>query len=149
MQSHEDWVNKCIQMAEANVDAGQMPFAAIVVKEGKQVAFGVNDGAAANDPTAHGEIRALQAAGKALEQLDLSGCVLYTNCEPCPMCLGAIYWSGIKEVYYGLSVADQTEFDELPAHMYKEFQKSADKREVKTVEVTNVEGRTPFLKMKQ
>lgn len=137
-------------MASANVDAGQMPYASIIVKDGEEVAGGMNDAEATKDPTAHGEIRALQAAGRKLQQLDLSECIMYTNCEPCPMCLAAAYWSGIKEIYYGLSVEGQAEFEQFPRHMYKEFQRSREEREIK---VTEVEGekdaKVPFMKLRE
>ncbi|SDO53313.1 nucleoside deaminase [Alkalicoccus daliensis] len=147
MTSHEEWIERCIAMAGANADAGQMPFASIIVRDGEEVARGLNDGKAAMDPTAHGEIRALQAAGKKLKQTDLTGCILYTNCEPCPMCLGAVYWSGIKEVYYGLSIEAQAEFDQLPKYMYEEFQRNKEDREVKVTEIKGkTDSRAPFKK---
>lgn len=149
-EEHQKWIEICLQMAEDNVKAGQLPFAAIVVKEGEAAAFGVNDGKAAHDPTAHGEIRAIQKAGAKLQTTDLSGCVLYTNCEPCPMCLGAVYWSGIKEVHYGLSIEQQAEFDTYPKEMYEEFQLPPEKRKVHRNDWSgSVNGKVPFQKIKQ
>ena len=77
------------------------PFGAVVVKDGKVIASACNTVLKDNDPTAHGEINAIRKASKILNTEDLSGCVLYTTAYPCPMCLGAIIWSNIKEVYYG------------------------------------------------
>lgn len=149
MKTHQEWIEKCIDMAVKNVEDGQMPFASVVIRNGEEVAAGVNDGKATNDPTAHGEIRAIQAAGKALRTTDLSDCVLYTNCEPCPMCLGALYWSGIKEVYYGLSVKAQAEFDELPEKIYQEFQLSREERSIDVKEASSSSARTPFIKLQE
>ncbi|PRO65730.1 nucleoside deaminase [Alkalicoccus urumqiensis] len=145
MEEHQKWIEKCIRMAVDNTKQGQDPFAAVVVKDGEEVASGVNDGKAAFDPTAHGEIRALQAAGRALESRDLSGCVLYTNCEPCPMCYAAIFWSGITDVYYGLSVAEQNAFDDKPQQLYDELRKDPGERSIqpKAVE-TAMDPMAPF-----
>lgn len=82
------------------------PFGTVIVKDGKVIASGHNKVLKNNDPTSHGEIVAIREAGKKLKTFDLSGCELYTSCYPCPMCLGAIYWSRIKTVYYGCSEKD-------------------------------------------
>jgi guanine deaminase len=145
-KNHDYWMEKCIRMAEDNVKAGQSPFASIIVKNGEAVSYGVNDAKASFDPTAHGEIRAIQKAGRKLQTLNLSDCVLYTNCEPCPMCLGAIYWSGITEVWYGLSIEAQAEFDKLPKEMYEEFKKTGTIKKLSMKDLSSqVEGRRPFL----
>ncbi|NJP37347.1 nucleoside deaminase [Alkalicoccus luteus] len=149
--THDAWMQKCVEMAVQNVEDGMPPFAAVVVKDGEEIASAVNDGPAEQDPTAHGEIRALQKAGKELGSTDLSGCVLYTNCEPCPMCLGAVYWSGIKDVYYGLSIEGQAEFDDLPKQMYEEYQKEKGKRSVRVRGIIphEVDPRAPFVKQEE
>ena len=82
------------------------PFGAVIVKEGKVVATAHNEVLKTNDPTAHAEINAIRQASKKLENFDLSGCELYTSCEPCPMCLGAILWARIERVYYGATKED-------------------------------------------
>ena len=85
------------------------PFGAVIVKDGEIIAEGFNNVTSSNDPTAHAEITAIRNACKKLETFDLSGCELYTSCEPCPMCLSAIIWANIKEVYYGCTKGDAGE----------------------------------------
>ena len=102
-----DFMRRAIALALDNVRSGQGgPFAAIVVKEGRIIAEGANRVTAANDPTAHAEIVAIREACRALGSFRLSGCELYTTCEPCPMCLGAIYWARPARVYFGATAAD-------------------------------------------
>ena len=93
----EDIMREAISLADNNVRNGGGPFGAVIVKDGKVVATGVNRVTANNDPTAHAEVSAIRNACKKLKTFDLSGCEIYSSCEPCPMCLGAIYWSRIKK----------------------------------------------------
>jgi guanine deaminase len=96
-----------IDLALENVRSGRGgPFGAVVVKDGKIVASGVNQVTASNDPTAHAEIVAIRAACAALGSFQLDGCDLYTSCEPCPMCLGAIYWARPARVFFGARASD-------------------------------------------
>lgn len=145
--SHQEWIARCIDLATENRAHGQAPFAALVVQNGKVVGKGVNDVKATNDLTGHAEIRALQAAARQTGSRRLAGCVLYTSCEPCPMCLGAIYWSGITQVYYGLSIAGQAEFSDLPQRQYAEFRLAAQERSVQALQASpdGVDPRGPFL----
>jgi len=144
--THQEWVAQCIELALDNAKQGQAPFAALVVQDGHLVGTGVNDVKATQDLVGHAEIRALQAAAKRMGTRRLAGCVLYTSCEPCPMCLGAIYWSGITQVYYGLSVAEQAAFDELPAFQYADLCRAGHERHVQLVQATpdNLDPRRPF-----
>ncbi len=108
-------MNKYMQIAKETADRGIKekeggPFgAAIVDKDGKIIATGNNQVLLKNDPTAHAEITAIREACKKLNTYDLSNCILYTSCEPCPMCLSAIIWSNIKEIYYGCTQEDAAE----------------------------------------
>ncbi len=108
-------MNKYMQIAKETADRGIKekeggPFgAAIVDKDGKIIAIGNNQVLLKNDPTAHAEITAIREACKKLNTYDLSNCILYTSCEPCPMCLSAIIWSNIKEIYYGCTQEDAAE----------------------------------------
>ena len=90
---HEDFMRQAIDLAVENIKNGGGPFGAVIVKDGEVVATGANRVTANNDPTAHAEVSAIRAACTKLGTFDLSGCVIYTSCEPCPMCLGAIYWA--------------------------------------------------------
>lgn len=97
----EELMQKAIELSEANVANGGGPFGAVIARDGKIVATGVNRVTAKHDPTAHAEVSAIRAACESLNTFDLSGCEIYTSCEPCPMCLGAIYWAHIDKIYFG------------------------------------------------
>ncbi|MDQ0495138.1 nucleoside deaminase [Paenibacillus brasilensis] len=99
--SNENLMNQAIQLAQQNVVSGHGgPFGAIVVKDGKIIGSGVNEVTSSCDPTAHAEVQAIREACKHLNDFQLNGCVIYTSCEPCPMCIGAIYWARPDAVYY-------------------------------------------------
>lgn len=95
-----------VEACKRGVDSGQTPFAAIVVKDGRVVANSTNTVWRDTDPTAHAEVNAIRAASRALHTIDLSGCVMYTTTEPCPMCLSAIHWAKIDRVVYGATIDD-------------------------------------------
>jgi guanine deaminase len=98
---------RAIELAIENVRSGRGgPFGAVVVKDGRMIASGTNQVTASNDPTAHAEVIAIRAACAALGTFQLDGCDLYTTCEPCPMCLGAIYWARLSRVFFGGTAAD-------------------------------------------
>ena len=117
----EDIMREAISLADDNVRNGGGPFGAVIVKDGKVVATGVNRVTANNDPTAHAEVSAIRNACKKLKTFDLSGCEIYSSCEPCPMCLGAIYWSRIKKIYYGNSKADAKDIGFDDSFIYDEL----------------------------
>ncbi|WP_225999459.1 nucleoside deaminase [Paenibacillus sp. BJ-4] len=99
--SNETLMNQAIQLAHQNVVSGHGgPFGAIVVKDGKIIGSGVNEVTSSCDPTAHAEVQAIREACNHLNDFQLNGCVIYTSCEPCPMCIGAIYWARPDAVYY-------------------------------------------------
>lgn len=102
----DKFMRHAIQLALENVKKGGGPFAALVVKDGVVVADGVNQVTATNDPTAHAEIVAIRNACRKLKNFQLTGCEIYTTCEPCPMCLGAIYWARPARIYYGSTKED-------------------------------------------
>ncbi len=103
----EYFMREAIRLSVENVNSGKGgPFAALVVKDGKIIASGTNLVTSSNDPTAHAEITAIRNACKVLNSFQLEGCEIYTSCEPCPMCLGAIYWARPTRVYYGNRQAD-------------------------------------------
>ena len=97
---HNFFLEKAIEKAVENIERGGGPFGAVIVKDGKIIASSHNTVIEDNDPTAHAEINVIRKASKILNTHDLSGCILYVNCEPCPMCLSAIIWANIKEVYF-------------------------------------------------
>src|SRR4030095_7169658 len=109
------FMKKAIRLSIANVEKGKGgPFGVVIVKDGKVIARGVNNVTSTNDPTAHAEVVAIRKACKALKTYQLSGCDIYTSCEPCPMCLGAIYWARPDRVIYANTKEDAAaiEFDD-------------------------------------
>ena len=100
MPDDKKYLRKAIEIALEGIKDGGGPFGAVILKDGKIIARSNNRVVLSNDPTAHAEILAIREAAALLRNRDLSDCVLYSSCEPCPMCLGAIYWSGIKKVVY-------------------------------------------------
>ena len=111
------------------------PFAAVVVKDGKIVAEGANEVTATNDPTAHAEVVAIRAACRKLNSFDLHGCEIYTSCEPCPMCLGAIYWARPARVYYANSAADAARAGFDDAFIYQEISRSHPERQIPMIQL--------------
>lgn len=101
-----DYMLRAIQVTQRGIAAGQTPFGAVIVRDGAIVAEGHNCVWLTGDPTAHAEVVAIRTAAAALKTISLEGCVMYTTCEPCPMCLSAIHWSKIDVVYYGAVIAD-------------------------------------------
>lgn len=112
--SHEHWLGQAIQIANENVAVGGGPFAAIVVKEGEIVGKGVNEIHLQHDPTAHAELLALREACIRLGRADLSDCILYASGEPCPMCMGAIYWARPQAIYYACSKLEASSACDFP-----------------------------------
>ena len=131
MQSENSFMQMAIGLATENVRTGAGgPFGAVLVRNGEIVATGVNQVTAANDPTAHAEVNAIREACRALGTFQLTGCVLYTSCEPCPMCLGAVYWSRLDAVYYGNSCHDAAEAGFDDSHIYDEMKIPRHERKV-------------------
>ena len=114
-----DIMRKAIALSIENVKNGGGPFGALIVKDGKIIAHGVNRVTANNDPTAHAEISAIRAACEKLHTFDLSGCEIYTSCEPCPMCLGAIYWAHLDKIYYGNNKHDAADIGFDDSFIYR------------------------------
>lgn len=117
----EDLMRKAIELSIENVAAGGGPFGAVIARNGEIIATGVNRVTSNCDPTAHAEVSAIRAAAKALGTFDLSGCEIYTSCEPCPMCLGAIYWAHLDRMYYGNNKQDAAAIGFDDAFIYEEL----------------------------
>lgn len=114
-------MRKAIELSIENVKNGGGPFGAVIVKDGEIVATGVNRVTANHDPTAHAEVSAIRAACQKLGTFDLSGCEIYTSCEPCPMCLGAIYWAHLDKIYYGNNKTDAARIGFDDSFIYDEL----------------------------
>ena len=109
LHKHNAFMKRAIELSLENVRSGRGgPFGCVIVKDGDVVAEGVNEVTASNDPTAHAEILAIRRASQKLGCFELAGCDLYTSCEPCPMCLSAIYWARIERIYFANLSADAT-----------------------------------------
>lgn len=122
MSTPQEFMRAAIQLSVENVHKGSGgPFAAVVVKDGQIVATGTNLVTSSLDPTAHAEVTAIRNACRALGTFQLDGCELYTTCEPCPMCLGAIYWARPDRVYYGNTRADAAEIGFDDDFIYQEI----------------------------
>lgn len=141
---NEDFMRQAIELAVENIKNGGGPFGAVIVKDGAVVATGANRVTANNDPTAHAEVCAIRAACTKLGTFDLSGCVIYTSCEPCPMCLGAIYWAHIDKIYYGANQLDAASVDFDDSFIYRELELTPDKRNKPVENILHDEAQAPF-----
>lgn len=126
-----EFMRKAIDLATENVRSGSGgPFGAVVVRDGIIVGEGANRVTQQNDPTAHAEVRAIRAACQALGVFSLHGCEIYTSCEPCPMCLGAIYWARIDRIWFGNTSADAARVAFDDAFLYREVALPAPQRAI-------------------
>ncbi len=123
---------EAIRLSENNVRNGGGPFGAVIAKDGEIVATGVNRVTSDCDPTAHAEVNAIRAACARLGTFDLSGCELYSSCEPCPMCLGAIYWAHLDKLYYGNDKKDAAGIGFDDAFIYRELDLKPEDRALKS-----------------
>lgn len=126
----------CSLSAE-NVDRGGGPFGAVIVRDGEIVATGVNQVTLINDPTAHAEVSAIRNACRKLETFQLTDCVVYSSCEPCPMCLSALYWAGVKKIYFGNTKEDAAAIDFSDKFIYDEIERKPWERRVPGIHVKN------------
>lgn len=142
--NHNDFMKKAISIASENVGKYGGPFGAVIVKDNKIISTGFNTVTTTNDPTAHAEVNAIRNACKTLETFELDGCEIYSSCEPCPMCLSAIYWSGIKTVYFAGSRYDAEDAGFDDSFIYDELKRSSDEKTVKIQQILSEEGKEPF-----
>jgi tRNA(Arg) A34 adenosine deaminase TadA len=147
--NNKKYMLDAIQLASNNVDIGGGPFAAVIVKNNKIIAAAANSVTTDNDPTAHAEVNAIRKACENLNTFDLSGCVIYTSCEPCPMCLGAIYWAHIDKVFYGNTKEDAKKIGFDDSFIYKEMELPLNKRKVKFEQLLHSEAFVSFDKWMQ
>lgn len=146
-EKDKEFIKRAIALSEKgmNADAGG-PFGALVVKNGEIIAEGFNQVTSSNDPTAHAEVVAIRKACEKLGAFQLDDCIIYTSCEPCPMCLGAIYWSRPKAVYYACTKEDAAEIGFDDHFIYDEIDKNIEDRNVKFINLNREEGRVVFKK---
>ena len=138
------FMKKAIELSVQNIDKGGGPFASVIVKDDKIIAEGSNKVTPTNDPTAHGEIVAIREACKKLNNFSLKGCELYSTCEPCPMCLSAIYWARLDKIYYANTREDARKIDFDDSLIYEELQKNIDERKITMIQMMRNEALKTF-----
>lgn len=144
MDNNEKYMQMAIDLAVENVKNGGGPFGAVIVKDGKVLATGVNRVTTNNDPTAHAEVTAIRNACSKLSTFDLEGSTIYSSCEPCPMCLGAIYWAHISHLYCGGTKDDAEAINFGDAFIYRELAKPYADRQLNPHFIMHVEALAPF-----
>jgi tRNA(Arg) A34 adenosine deaminase TadA len=145
MQGNPIFMEKAIALATENVLSGRGgPFGAVIVRNGEIIATGANGVTATNDPTAHGEIVAIRNACFRLTTFQLAGCEIYTSCEPCPMCLAAIYWARCEAIFYGGSAADAAAAGFDDAFLYQELKQPINQRKIPTVNLLREKALSSF-----
>ena len=135
MNSKNKFMLRAIELSINSVNTAGGPFGCVIVKENKIIAEGSNKVTSSNDPTAHGEIVAIREACQNLNTFDLSGCEIYTSCEPCPMCLSAIYWSRLDKIYYANTREDAKNIDFDDSFIYLEIPKKISDRKIKMIQM--------------
>ena len=139
-----EFMKRAIELSIESVNKGGGPFGCVIVKDEKIVSEGSNKVTSSKDPTAHGEIVAIREACKKVNNFSLSGFELYSSCEPCPMCLSAIYWARIDKIYYANTRKDAKKIDFDDSLIYSEFQKSIDKRKIPMAQMMRDEALKAF-----
>jgi tRNA(Arg) A34 adenosine deaminase TadA len=145
MAFEEKYMRRAIELSRNNVANGRGgPFGAVVVKEGKVIGEGWNKVTAHNDPTAHAEIEAIRAACANIKNFDLAGAEIYASCEPCPMCLSAIYWARLSKIYYANTKADAAAIEFDDEHIYEELSKNHQSRKIPAEQLLREEALEVF-----
>lgn len=140
----KDFMSSAIEASLESVKNKGGPFGAVIVKDGKIIAKASNRVVLNNDPTAHAEINAIRAACEALKTFNLSGCTIYTSCEPCPMCLGAIYWARINKIFYANTRIDAKAIGFDDSLIYDELGKPISKRSIPMIQIMQQEAVKAF-----
>src|SRR5512133_25510 len=141
----EKFMREAVSIAKLNaVSVSGGPFGAVITKNGEIVSSASNSVTPDNDPTAHAEVNAIRSACRKLNTFDLSGCTLYTSCEPCPMCLSAAYWARVDKIYYAAGREDAADVGFNDAFMYEEFLKPMSERRIPIEQILKNEGVEPF-----
>tara|TARA_X000000368_G_C22956074_1_gene678823 strand:+ start:175 stop:639 length:465 start_codon:yes stop_codon:yes gene_type:complete len=138
------FMKRAIELSVQNVNKGGGPFGSVIVKDNQIIAEGSNKVTPTNDPTAHGEIVAIREACKKINDFSLKGCELYSTCEPCPMCLSAIYWARIEKIYYANTREDARKIDFDDSLIYSELNKNINERRIPMVQIMRSEAMTAF-----
>ena len=150
IDQHKKFMREAIRLSMENVQSDNGgPFGTIIVKNGKIIATGVNEVTKSNDPTAHAEMIAIRNACEKLNSFQLDGCDIYCSCEPCPMCLGAIYWARPKSIYFANSKKDAAEINFDDNIIYQEIKLPIHERKLPTTQLLRDEAQSVFLQWKE
>ena len=141
---NNNFMRRAIELSIQNIKDNGGPFGCVIVKKNKIIAEGINRVTCNNDPTAHAEIVAIRNACEKLNTFNLEECELYTSCEPCPMCLSAIYWSHINKIYYGNSRLDAAKIGFDDDFIYNEFNKKLSSRKIQMKQINQSEAKKAF-----
>ena len=139
-----EFMQRAIELSVESVNHGGGPFGSVIVKDNKIISEGSNKVTQTNDPTAHGEIVAIRDACRKLNNFTLNGCELYSSCEPCPMCLSAIYWARITKIYFANTREDAQKIDFDDSLIYSEFKKNINKRKISMIQMMRNEALKAF-----
>jgi tRNA(Arg) A34 adenosine deaminase TadA len=140
----ENFMQHAIDLSIKSVANDGGPFGAVIVKNGKIIAASSNSVTMSNDPTAHAEVNAIRIACKELNTFDLSGCEIFTSCEPCPMCLGAIYWARLDKIYFANNKTDAKNIGFDDSFIYEEIEKPNHDRNIPTQQIMREEALKAF-----
>ncbi|MFZ3230942.1 MAG: nucleoside deaminase [Pseudobdellovibrio sp.] len=145
MNYNPDFLKKTVDLSRKNMyeNIGG-PFGAIIIKDGKIIAEGSNQVTSTNDPTAHAEMVAIRKACQNLQTFDLSGCEIYSSCEPCPMCLSAIYWARLEKIYFANSRQDAANIGFDDDFIYQEIPKNIESRKISCIHVDSEDAKNVF-----
>ena len=150
IDQQKKFMRKAIRLSMENVQSGNGgPFGTVIVKNGKIIATGVNEVTKSNDPTAHAEMIAIRNACEKLNSFQLDGCDIYCSCEPCPMCLGAIYWARPKSIYFANSKKDAAEINFDDNVIFQEIKLPIHERKLTTTQLLRDEAQSVFLKWQE
>lgn len=142
--SENKFMRMAIELSKESVAKGGGPFGAVIVRDGQVIATGFNSVTILNDPTAHAEVSAIRAACQAVGGFNLKGCEIYSSCEPCPMCLSAIYWAGIDRIYYANNRGDAAEIGFDDAFIYDQIPLAPTERTIPSLPLMRAEGLEAF-----
>jgi tRNA(Arg) A34 adenosine deaminase TadA len=145
MQGNPEFMRQAIALATENVTSGRGgPFGAVIVRDGEVIATGANQVTATHDPTAHAEVVAIRNACRVVGNFSLEGCAIYTSCEPCPMCLAAIYWSRLDAIFYSGTASDAADAGFDDAYLYDELTRPMKERSIPSSPLLEERGRESF-----
>ncbi|MEI7677716.1 MAG: nucleoside deaminase [Bacteroidales bacterium] len=149
MDKHTKFMKEAVQLASENISKGGGPFAAVIVKDEKIISRSGNSVTLTNDPTAHAEVNAIREACRVLNTFHLEGCSIYASCEPCPMCLSAIYWARIDRVFFAATHEDAADAGFDDSLIYNEIPKPFAERKIQFTHLSSCETLHPFILWKQ